>query len=250
MVTQQTQRVQTHSREEAESILWAPVRRGWERESMSQFPDYDIQPLVAPTQIPNPLAQPAPVTEAFVSQSQFQTYIKPGQKVEVPPTPILEKIAEFEVVPEAPVVEQVAFQEQEEVEYSRVRLNARGFVAIAAFFATVVLVTVLIIVNATSIASSGARISTLRNENASLRANVNQAVAYRNGIYNTTTGNIQNDFESQAGSNQKTIQGEEFTELPPAVSVPRTNNINRQNNSDRSTNWFDRLSRWLSNLFR
>ncbi|MCL2587111.1 MAG: hypothetical protein FWE31_02610 [Firmicutes bacterium] len=263
MVTNQTSAIQHRTREEAESILWAPVKRGWERgsgietaaaETMAKFPEYDIKPLVEPT-IANPVAHPTQPTLA--PQPQFQTYLKPGQAVGIPTRPVaddahLEKIFEVEVAEpvQEPRAERVVEEEQYE-EQASFKINARGFVAIAAFFATVILVTVLIVANSTAIARGNTRISDLRDQNAVYQASVNQAMSQRNDIYNTVTGNIQADFTATQNGNTATIQGEQFTQLPDPVRVPNTNQLRPSTqNPDQSTNWFDRLSRWLSNLFR
>jgi len=254
-------KVELRSREEAESILWQPVKRGWERET--QFPSYEgVEPL-----IPNPVAQIAPTPQASLydaptlSPSQpFQPYHKPGEKLYMPgkEQAFLEPIAEFHVEEEQAVdvgVTQSVSTVESTTEHATVRLNARGYIAIAAFFATIVLVTVLIIINASSIGASGAQIGDLRASNQELRNTANAAQSDRNTAYNRVTGQIRDSVGTQTGNGYNVYVNTDsgsgyFTQLPPAIQVPPTNNLPRPSNPDQSTNWFDRLSRWLSNLFR
>jgi len=234
MITQLDKRVETRTRAEAEDILWGSrVQRPWERgpELASQspvvFPEYDVAPLV-----PNPVAPSPAQVPAFLPKPQFQSYIKPG---ELAGKDTGEKIMEVEATElvQEDEIERVAIKGQDED--VKFKLNARGIIAIGTFFATVVLVTVLIILNASTISASSSRISTLRDENSVLRANVSQTVAQRNELYTDVTNNIDTG---------------EFVELPEPVRVPRMNQLRQQNeNPDHSTNWFDRLSRWLGSLF-
>ena len=250
-------KVESRSREEAESILWQPVKRGWERET--QFPSYEgVEPL-----IPNPVAHtPTPQTTLYESPTlspaqPFQPYHKPNERLSMPQKEqaFLEPIAEFEVHEEVKAevgVAQSVRTVESATEHATVRLNARGYIAIAAFLATIVLVTVLIIINASSIGSSGAQIGQLRASNQELRTTANTAQSDRNAMYDRITGQITNS-RTYVGNGQYRVTtdsgGGYFTEME-TIRVPNSNNLQRPSNPDRSTNWFDRLSRWLSNLFR
>lgn len=275
------ERNRTFSNQEAESLLFTPIRRGWERggdarlfnnnhdtsrfnDLVAESPQMIQNPLNSATQ--KPIAEPA-IDWAKPDESPFQSYIKPGERAYMPTQVAeveevgLEKIMEVELEEVAPIqrgkIERAnarVIEEEEELDLANatVKLNARGVIAIVAFFATILLVTVLIIINATSISGAGARISRLREENAVLSANVNQALSTRNEAYNSITNNITNQFNSQTGS-QRYIIGNgnsmQMVQLPPVVQLPPIETW-RPSNPDHSTNWFNNLSRWLSNLFR
>ena len=265
------------TREEAESILWQPVQRDWQRsETVSgkevvdkKFSDYDatlfhqtVQERSAKSVSPAPLAEPPP-TIINPIQSPFASYVKPGERVNMPapaapPAPVdwdsvaaLEKIAEVEVA-QLKIAEPK--QQQTQNESAKYKLNARGWIAIAAFISVVVLVTALIIINASNIGIASSRISTLRDENAVLSASVSQAEYQRDTTYDRITNDIRTQLNNQIGEYRYlTANGTtgEFTQLPPTAQVPPTNTIRPPlGNPDASTNWFDRLSRWLSGLFR
>jgi hypothetical protein len=104
----------------------------------------------------------------------------------------LEQIAEVDVVAEtenltAPTMETPVRVTEQSFFQPKLRLNAKGIIAVVAFFAIVAMITVLIIVNSIAVGTNRSRISALRMENSTLSAEYSDATrardqAYQNGV--------------------------------------------------------------------
>ena len=191
-------------------------------------------------------AQPSssPALEGYITNSQqlqqrpeFDKTFRPQlfdetlQKVDFSPAVEMEKIAEVEIVPA-----KVAEYNHEESTDQVVRLNARGIIAVASFFAILTLITVLVIINAVNLGNSGARIDGLRASNAEMRQELSVLNNERQQFLNSLT----EDQLREMGLQQ----------LPVINIQTPSNTWQHPQNPDQSTNWFDSLSRFLSGLFR
>ena len=199
-----------------------------------------------------------------VSQEQMQAHAaRQAQAYEFRPTiydenlrPIdttqVHQIAEYDVGEVGYSVREEAgaldMQGQEETtteEVTSLRLNTRGMIAVGAFFAVLVLVTVLIIINAVSLGSSGARIQALQTENTALTQELNNNIDARNILANDRIDELQRQLDTYGSYN-----GQVFSDLPPATQLPPIPTLRPLPNPDHSTNWFNNVSQWLSGLFR
>ena len=129
--------------------------------------------------------------------------------------------------------------------HASIKLNTRGMIVVASFFAVLALITTLIIVNAVSLSASRTNLATMGNENSALRSQLRDRQDERDQVYRDVTEDIRNQL-----NNNGTFNGEQFDRLPPAQLLPPVSPWQHAPNPDASTNWFDRVSAWLSGLFR
>lgn len=198
-------------------------------------------------------AEPTQTFAPFGPKSNFKPtiYTHNFQKVdedEMAQAANLEKIAEVQIVDEQSRPKSA--ETEHELHDQMVRLNTRGKIAVASFFAILALVIVLVIINAVSIGSSGAALQSLRSENAALNSNLNTTIADRNAAQSNITDELNNYFNTPG--NSVTINGQEYVRINNSNTnnLPNLNSWQRPSNPDSRTNWFDRLSAWLSGLFR
>jgi len=212
----------------------------------------------------------APSPAVSTEPVAFESYIKPNDVPKFTPTfrpkmydaqlqevdsltasMHLEKIAEVEVIEEKVEVERPQLTSQEDFEETSIRLNSKGVIVVATFVAVLVLITALIIINVASISASSSRISTLNSQNVDMSQTLHERSLQRDHIRDTRTADIQNQLENNNGN--VTINGNnrqlEYHGRPPQT-LPNTPAAQPPSNPDASTNWFDRFTNWLSNLFR
>ena len=147
----------------------------------------------------------------------------------------LEKIAEVNFTPA--VKEEV----QEEIAYSsKMKLNAKGIIAVCTFFAVVALVVALIVVNSVSIGSGSSRISTLRAANIAVSMELEQAELERDIKYNDKVIEIENMVKAPDSG---------YTQLGTPTKLPNLSTWRKVSNLDAGTNLFDQISKFLSGLF-
>jgi len=156
----------------------------------------------------------------------------------------LEKIAEVEVAEEKEAVTKAVATTQ--TYDATLKLNARGVVAVASFIAVLALVVTLIVINAVNISASAGRIDVLNNDRAVMSQELDQLLTERNQVWSDVTGGIRD----QVNSGSLNIGGTEMVQLPPVRPLPNLPTWSPPANPDASTNWFDRVSSWLNNLFR
>ena len=132
-----------------------------------------------------------------------------------------------------------------------IKLNHKGMIAVGAFFAILLLVTVLVIINAVSLGSSSARLSSLRAETSTASSQLSQMQAERDLAYSQRTA----DINSQLNQNGTVQMGNgSYRQFDfngsHSIRVPGQQRWRESDNPDASSNWFDSMSRWLSGLFR
>lgn len=133
-----------------------------------------------------------------------------------------------------------------EVATGNLRLNARGMIAIASFFAIVILATVLIIVNAVSINSSSARISALNAEVTAAEQRIGQLTDQRTQAFAQATRDL---YNADGTVNEGALRDMGYVQLERPIQLPPQQMNPTPDNPDRSTNWFDGMSRWFSGWF-
>ncbi|MCL2570536.1 MAG: hypothetical protein FWE16_05020 [Firmicutes bacterium] len=166
----------------------------------------------------------------------FDMNLSPIQEQSQQPQEQLEKIAEMDTSNYSVRDEKAHVDDDQDV---TMKLNTRGFIAVASFVAVLALVVALIIINAVNISASGARIDALRTENIQLSQQFDQVSSQRYSEYNRITNEIRNQFD-----------GDNFVQVGTPVRIPPQVTWQFPDNPDHSTNWFDRLSNFLSGLFR
>ena len=266
MVTHNPRKIETVTREQAYEALFregdAPPTgfnyshdTGRFEELKSNYHD-TAQTYVAPPMEEHIFTNPgsgAPALEPYLTPDQNPRTFRPQLYTETlepteyysPPAEELQKIAEIEM-PSIPLGQSVRETEEVEETSGVIKLNTRGLIAVASFFAVLALVTVLIIINAVSINASGARIDQMRMNNSAERHSLNQKLQERDQVWNDVT----NDIREQLNANGQ-INGEKFEQVGPPTHLPPIQPWQPPaNHPDHSTNWFDAISRWLSGLFR
>jgi len=215
-------------------------------EALASQPKYMSAPAMQTFESPLPTSSPA--LESYVTNTQQLTQrpefqngtFRPQlfdtqtlEKVEYSPAVELEKIAEVEIHDTAQIHEMpTRSREQDQV----IKLNRRGIIAVASFFAVLALVTVLVIINAINLGQSGARLDSLRASNTEMRQDMSGVNAERQAYLANLT--------------PEELASRGLTQLPITNLPSQSNTWQQPSNPDHSTNWFNNLSRFLSGLFR
>jgi len=151
----------------------------------------------------------------------------------------------YSVREELGALETVAEQDDATEEVTSLKLNTRGWIAVASFFAVLLLVTVLIIINAVSLGGSSARISTLQAEQTELRAQLSAQDGALVRTFNERSAEIRRQIQTYGSYN-----GIQFEYIGTPTQLPPIPTLRPLPNPDHSTNWFNDMSRWFSGLFR
>ena len=198
---------------------------------------------------------PAPKFESYYTGTspmpkQYQTYrpkvIEHFPEVQIPEgnrivthfdEALMTKVAEADVV-ETSMESLTNTRHQTEVVANTetyLRLNTKGLIVCATFFAVTALIIALVVINGLAIGASAANIDSLRAENSRLQGIHTDAINDRSVAYNTGV--------NQAGSGSSIVPGQSVN------SIPRHYNLTDVQ-SDHSTNLFDVIARFLTSLFR
>jgi hypothetical protein len=159
----------------------------------------------------------------------------PAAYAEPTPAPdaALEPLLEVGVA-EAPDQQSMASLERNPLIEPHVRLNAKGLIACVTFFAVTALVVLLIILNSVAIGNTTGRVDALKAENAALTQEYNTMIKSRSDAFYTAI----RDAAAEYG-----VPPAEIT-LPPLESAGLT-----PANPDHSTNLFDQICQFFTNLF-
>jgi len=128
------------------------------------------------------------------------------------------------------------------------KLNAKGFIAVASFVAVLALTVTLIIINAVSISASAGRIEALTTATNSLTQTAQATQAEHAQVWASQSTFVQDSINAAAGGSVF-FDDLELVHLGPARGLPQMPTFTPPPNPDHSTNWFNNLSNWLSNIF-
>jgi len=183
-----------------------------------------------------------------LAEIDFSSYVQPTtDEVADTSQPILE--VQFEQAQQQEIETVAETQELAEVT-PIVKLNGKGMIAVISFIAVTMLVLALIIVNSVSISGAATRISALQVSTATAASIVADKEIENTQLYNKRVQDARNEVNAPSGEvtiGTQTESGYVYVGNNPVhINIPRWA---IPKNPDSSTNFFDKMSQFLSKLF-